>query len=182
MDELGTGTEPPLVVIIGATAVGKSALSLEIAERFGAEIIGADSRQIYRGMDIGTAKPTPGEQKLVPHHLIDLCAPDSTLTLAEYQRLAHAAIADIHARGHLPLMVGGTVLYVRAVVEGLRIPVAPPDPVLRAELEDLLAREVSRRAVCTLAGSGSRHGCGHRRAEPTPGAARTGDLLDDRHA
>lgn len=132
---------PPLVVITGPTGVGKTALSLEIARRFQGEIIGADSRQIYLGMDIGTAKPTPAEQAQAPHHLIDLCPPDRTLTVAEYQQLAYAAIAEIHGRGHLPLLVGGTVLYLRAVVEGLRIPEVPPNPDLRAELEACLAME-----------------------------------------
>jgi tRNA dimethylallyltransferase len=131
----------PLVVILGATAVGKSALGLALAQQFGGEIVSADSRQIYRGMDIGTAKPTPAEQAVVPHHLLDLCTPDYTLTLAEYQQAAYATIDALHARGRLPILVGGTVLYVRAVVEGLRIPVVPPDPLLRAELEAFLAQE-----------------------------------------
>jgi tRNA dimethylallyltransferase len=130
---------PPLVVILGPTAVGKTALSLDLAERYHGEIVGADSRQIYQGMDIGTAKPTAAERARAPHHLIDLCAPDQTLTLAEYQQRAYAAIDEIHARGRVPVLVGGTALYVRAVVEGLRIPEAPPDAALRAELETVLA-------------------------------------------
>lgn len=131
----------PLVVLLGPTAVGKTALSLELAQRFQAEIVSADSRLIYKTMDIGTAKPTLAEQAMVPHHLIDLCAPDITLSVAEYQQLAYAAIDAIHGRGHLPLMVGGTSLYVRAVVEGLRIPEVPPNVELRAELEAVLAQE-----------------------------------------
>src|SRR5688572_3139513 len=89
----------PLVVLLGPTAVGKTALSLQLAQRFNGEIVSADSRQIYRQMDIGTAKPTPDEQAQAPHHLIDLCDPHSTLTVAEYQALAYATIDDIHARG-----------------------------------------------------------------------------------
>ena len=132
-------TAPPLVVLLGPTAVGKTALSLGLCERFGAEVIGADSRQIYQGMDIGTAKATATEQANAPHHLIDLCAPDAPFTLAHYQRLAYYTIDDIQGRGKLPLLVGGTALYIRAVVEGLRIPEVPPNPAVRAELEALLA-------------------------------------------
>lgn len=132
---------PPLVVILGPTAVGKTQLSLELAQRFAGEIVSADSRQIYRGLDIGTAKPSPAEQALVPHHLLDIRAPDAPLSLAEYQQLAYAAIDAIHRRGRLPFLVGGTALYLRAVVEGLRLPDAPPDPALRAELEAFAAAE-----------------------------------------
>ena len=131
----------PLIVLLGPTAVGKTALSLALCRRFGGEILSADSRQIYRGMDIGTAKATPAEQAQAPHHLIDIRTPDQTLTLAEYQALAYATIDEIHARMRVPLLVGGTALYVRAVVQGLRIPEAPPDPALRAELEATLAAE-----------------------------------------
>ena len=131
----------PLIVLLGPTAVGKTALSLALCRRFGGEILSADSRQIYRGMDIGTAKATPAEQAQAPHHLIDIRTPDQTLTLAEYQALAYATIEEIHARMRVPLLVGGTALYVRAVVQGLRIPEAPPDPALRAELEATLAAE-----------------------------------------
>src|SRR5262245_20491298 len=92
-------------------------------------------------MDIGTAKPTEAERALVAHHLIDLCAPDLPLSVAEYQRIAYKTIDAIHQRGHLPFLVGGSSLYVRAVVEGLRIPEVPPDPAIRAELEALLALE-----------------------------------------
>jgi tRNA dimethylallyltransferase len=131
----------PLVVLLGPTAVGKTALSLRLAQRFNGEIVSADSRLIYRTMDIGTAKPTPAEQAQVPHHLIDLCAPDSPLSLAEYQALAYATIDAIHERGRVSFLVGGTSLYIRAVVEGLQIPEVPPNPALRAELEAYLAAE-----------------------------------------
>ncbi len=131
--------QPPLVVLLGPTAVGKTALSLGLCERFRGEVVGADSRQIYQGMDIGTAKPTEAEQAQAPHHLIDLCAPDEPFTLADYQRRAYATIDAIHSRGNVPLLVGGTALYLRAVVQGLRIPEVPPNPALRAELEAQLA-------------------------------------------
>jgi hypothetical protein len=107
--------------------VGKTELSLTLCERFGGEVVGADSRQIYRMMDIGTAKPTPAELARAPHHLVSIRNPDQVLTLAEYQELAFAAIDDIHARGGVPFLVGGTVMYLRAVVEGLRILGPGPD-------------------------------------------------------
>lgn len=132
---------PPLVVLVGATAVGKTALSLTLCERFAGEVISADSRQIYRGMDVGTAKATPAVRSQIPHHLIDIRDPDALFTVAEYQALAYAAIDDIHRCGRVPFLVGGTALYVRAVVEGLRIPSVPPDPVLRAALEADLAEQ-----------------------------------------
>jgi tRNA dimethylallyltransferase len=125
-----------LFVIVGPTAVGKTALAIELARRFDGEIVSADSRQIYRGMDIGTAKPTHQEQSLVRHHLIDIVAPDEPYTLANYQADAYAAIDDTLrvARSKQPFLVGGTGLYVRAVVEGLRIPRVPPNEELRAQL------------------------------------------------
>lgn len=125
----------PLIAIVGPTAVGKSALALRLAQEFRGEIVSADSRQIYRGMDIGTAKPNAAERQRVPHHLIDLVNPNVTFTLAEYQRLAYAVIAQIHARGNVPFLVGGTGLYVRAVLEGLTIPRVAPNPARRQELE-----------------------------------------------
>jgi tRNA dimethylallyltransferase len=130
-----------LLVIVGPTAVGKSALAIHLAETLHGEIVSADSRLFYRGMDIGTAKPTPEERARVPHHLIDIADPDETVGLAEFQEQATAAIADVHAQGRLPLLVGGTGQYVRAVVEGWRVPRVPPDPALRAELEAQAERE-----------------------------------------
>jgi tRNA dimethylallyltransferase len=127
---------PSLVVIVGPTAAGKTALSIEAAEALGGEIVSADSRQIYRGMDIGTAKATPEQRARVPHHLLDVVSPDVALTLAGYQCLAYAAIDDILARGRLPILVGGTGQYVHAVIEGWSIPAVAPRPELRAELEE----------------------------------------------
>ena len=99
------------------------------------EIINADSRQIYRGMDIGTAKPTAAQRKLVPHHLLDLRRPDEDFSLAEYVRLASSAIGSLHGRGVLPILVGGTGLYLRAVTQGYDVPPVPPNAELRASLE-----------------------------------------------
>lgn len=130
-----------LLCIAGPTGVGKTALALEAAERFNGEIVSADSRQIYRGLDIGTGKPTPDQLARVRHHLIDCVAPDQSYTLAEYQAAAYTAIADIFARGRQPLLVGGTGLYIRAVTEGLIIPPVPPNMELRAQLEERVARE-----------------------------------------
>ena len=127
----------PLLVIVGPTAVGKTALSLRLARDFDGEIVSADSRQIYRGLDIGTAKVTPEEQAAAPHHLLDVVEPDEIVTLANFQERAYAGIDAIHRRGRLPILVGGTGQWVWAVVEGWGIPRVPPDPALRAELEAL---------------------------------------------
>ncbi|MBS3783352.1 MAG: tRNA (adenosine(37)-N6)-dimethylallyltransferase MiaA [Anaerolineae bacterium] len=135
------GSVSPLVVIVGPTAVGKTALSLHLAEALDGEIISADSRSFYRGMDIGTAKPTKEERARVPHHLIDIADPDETVGLAEYQDLAYATIDDVLVRDKLPLLVGGTGQYVQAVVEGWRIPRVAPHPDLREELETKAERE-----------------------------------------
>ncbi len=125
---------PRVVAIVGPTAVGKTALSLSLARAFDGEVISADSRQIYRGMDIGTAKATPEERAVAPHHLLDIADPDERLTLAQFKALADAAIRDIWARRRLPLLVGGTGLYVRAVLEGWTVPEVPPNAALRDEL------------------------------------------------
>ena len=132
----------PLIALVGPTASGKTALGLALAERLpaalgldGAEIVSADSRQIYRLMDIATAKPSAGERARTPHHLLDVVWPDESYSLAQYQADAQAAIRDIWARHRLPLLVGGTGLYVRAIVDGLAIPAVAPQPALRADLE-----------------------------------------------
>lgn len=138
---------PPLIVITGATATGKTAASLKLAQHVGGEIVSADSRQVYRGLDIGTAKPTPAERQLVPHHLIDIIEPDEPFSLATYQVLALEAIASIHARRSVPLLVGGTPLYVNAVSAGWALPHAPPDPGFRASLE----REIAANGVAGVA-------------------------------
>ena len=124
----------PLVALVGPTAVGKTDLSIRLAMDIKGEVVSADSRQIYRGMDVGTAKASAEERRLVPHHLIDVLEPDELLTLAQYQDAAYRVIDDILGRGGIPLLVGGTGLYVRAVLEGLGIPRVPPNPELRSEL------------------------------------------------
>ncbi|MDR7897102.1 tRNA (adenosine(37)-N6)-dimethylallyltransferase MiaA [Thermosynechococcus sp. JY1334] len=130
-----------LIVIGGATATGKTALAIALAQQLNSVILSADSRQVYRGFDIGTAKPTPAQQQQVPHHLIDICDPRDTLTLAIYQAKAQALIAHYHAQGITPLLVGGTGLYIRSITQGLTMPQVPPQPHLRAQLMALGQQE-----------------------------------------
>jgi tRNA dimethylallyltransferase len=126
---------PPLIVICGATATGKSHLALQLAQYFNTALLSADSRQVYRQFDIGTAKPTPEEQALVPHYLIDICDPTETLTVAEYQEQANHLI---HSLPQSPLLlVGGTGLYIKAITKGLKIPRVAPHPALRSRLQRL---------------------------------------------
>jgi tRNA dimethylallyltransferase len=130
-----------VIAIVGPTASGKSALALRAARLTGGEIVSADSRQVYRGMDVGTAKPTAAEQRLVRHHCIDLIDPAEPYDAARYQRDGRAALADIAARGKTAYVVGGTGLYVRALLDGLLLDAAPTDPALRATLERRAAAE-----------------------------------------
>lgn len=129
----------PLLVLIGPTAVGKSALALDLAERLDGEIVSADSRTVYIGMDIGTAKPSGQDRARVRHHLIDVVRPDQEFTLPHFLEQANAAINDIQARGKLPMLVGGTMLYVNALVEGWQVPAVAPRPGLREQLEQRAA-------------------------------------------
>jgi tRNA dimethylallyltransferase len=116
----GTGSgRAPLVVVVGPTGAGKSSLAIDLAARVGGEIVCADSMQVYRALDIGTAKPTAEARRRIPHHLVDLLDPDQPFTAADYRRLARAAIGDVRRRSHVPIMVGGTGLYVRACLRGL---------------------------------------------------------------
>ncbi len=124
----------PLILLVGPTAVGKTEIAFNLAEQLDGEIVSADSRLFYRGMDIGTAKPTPAEQQRVRHHLIDIVQPDQTLSLTVFQTMAREAIAGVQRRGKLPLLVGGTGQYIRAVTEGWKPPAVKPDPRLRSEL------------------------------------------------
>jgi len=124
-----------LVAIVGPTGIGKSRLALHLAQAFSGEVVSADSRQVYRHMDIGTAKPSPEELPLVPHHLISIVSPDESFSLAQYQTLAYQIIQDIQQRDKLPFLVGGSGLYVWAVLEGWKIPSVPPDPEFRQNLE-----------------------------------------------
>jgi len=128
-----------LVAVIGPTGIGKSQLALKLAQTFDGEIVSADSRQVYRYMDIATAKPTLEERALVPHHLIDIVNPDEGFSLARYQQLAYHTIEDIQRRGKRPLLTGGSGLYVWSVLEGWGIPEVPPDSELRRSLEQRAA-------------------------------------------
>jgi tRNA dimethylallyltransferase len=144
-----TACAGPLIAIVGPTAVGKTQVALRLAEHLSVEIVSADSRQVYRYMDIGTAKPTPQEQQRVKHHLVDVVDPDESFTLAQYQELAYEAIDSVERRERIPLLVGGTGLYVKAVLDGLNIPRAKPDQHLReqlyAEVEDKGYRALHQR-------------------------------------
>jgi tRNA dimethylallyltransferase len=129
--------KPPLIVIVGPTSVGKTEISIQLAKRLGGEIVSADSRLFYRGMDIGTAKPTVEERAFIPHYLIDIADPDETLSLTVFQHLARDAISDILRRDKLPFLVGGTGQYIHAVSYGWEPPATKPDDRLRATLEEL---------------------------------------------
>ena len=125
----------PLIVLVGPTAVGKTTLAINLALHFGAQIISADSMQIYQGMDIGTAKPSVQERRGVPHHLIDLVPPDQPFTVVDYQEHYNQVRSRLAEEGVLPLLTGGTGLYIRAVTQGFIFPETPPDPELRAALK-----------------------------------------------
>ncbi len=130
-----------VVAIVGPTGVGKSKLALGIAQTFNGEIVNADSRQVYRDMDIGTAKPSLEERQSIPHHLIDIINPDENFSLALYHQLASKSIEDIQQQGKLPLLVGGSGLYVWSLLEGWHIPEAPPDFNFRQQMEERAASE-----------------------------------------
>jgi tRNA dimethylallyltransferase len=125
---------PGLIVICGPTATGKSARALRLAQQLGAPLLSADSRQIYRDFDIGTAKPTAAERLVWPHHLIDIASPTETFTVAQYQQQARALIRTAHTAGQTPIVVGGTGLYIQALTAGLTIPPVAPNPLLREQL------------------------------------------------
>jgi|CXWL01.1.fsa_nt_gi tRNA dimethylallyltransferase len=125
--------ERPVLVVLGATATGKSALALTLAERFGGEIVNADALQVYRGLDVGTAKPSPEERVRVPHHLLDVIDPSERFSAGEFGRRARVAVAEIRSRNGWPLVVGGSGFYLRALLAGLS-PVPPADPAVREAL------------------------------------------------
>ena len=132
-------TQPPLIVLTGPTAVGKSAIALALARQFDAEIVSADSRQVYRHLDIGTAKPSHAERTAVPHHLLDLVDPDQSFSVADFQASAETVLSGIDRRGHVALLVGGSPHYLQAVIDRLDLPKVAPQPALRRELEALAA-------------------------------------------
>jgi tRNA dimethylallyltransferase len=128
-----------LVAVVGATGTGKTDAAIALAEALGGEVVSADAYQVYRGLDIGTAKASVAQRARVPHHLIDVTDPAEQLTLARWLDLAYAALDDIWSRGKLPVLAGGSGQYVRALLEGWQVPRVAPDPTLRAELEALAA-------------------------------------------
>jgi tRNA dimethylallyltransferase len=141
VSEAGSAEAPiPFVAVLGPTASGKSALGLALAEHLGGEIVACDSQQVYLGMDIGTAKPTLEERRRVPHHGLDLCHPDEAFHAARWAVVARAAIKSIAGRGRVPIVVGGTGLYYRALTAGL-FEAPPPDPTLRARHRELCERD-----------------------------------------
>ena len=131
----------PLIAVVGPTAAGKTPLAIALAQRFDGEIVNADSRQVYTGMDIGAAKPTAAEQRAAPHHLISIRPPDAPVSLGEYLPLARRAIGDIAARGRLPILCGGSGQYIWALLEGWQVPAVPPDAAFRTRMEQRAAAE-----------------------------------------
>lgn len=137
--------KPPAIAVVGPTASGKTALSVALAERFAGEVISADSRQVYRGMDIGTAKITPAEMRGIPHHLIDVCEPTTVFSAADFVHQASQALQAITERTHLPIVAGGTFFYLDLLMGKVTAPAVPANPVLRAELEQLSSVELHTR-------------------------------------
>jgi tRNA dimethylallyltransferase len=158
---------PPIAAIVGPTGSGKSELAMAIAARQPVEIIVADSRQVYRGMDVGTAKATPAERAAVPHHLLDMVDPDEPFTLADWLVAARAVVPQVAARGRLPLLVGGTGLYVTALVDGYALPGGQPSPEVRRRL----AEEMDAEGLAALA---------ERLRRDAPEVASTTDLRNPR--
>jgi tRNA dimethylallyltransferase len=134
--------KPKIIAVVGPTASGKSDLAVELARVFSGEVISADSRQVYRGMDIGTGKITEEEMKGVKHHLLDVASPKRTLTVAQYKQKADAAVRNILKRGKLPILCGGTGFYIQAVTDGVLLPEVKPNPLLRKQLATLSADEL----------------------------------------
>jgi tRNA dimethylallyltransferase len=146
---MSSAAVPPIVAVVGATAAGKSGLSLDLAERLDGEIVNTDAMAVYRGMDIGTAKPSAADRRRVPHHLLDLLDVTEPLTVAEFQRWARAAVAEIRGRDRTPVLVGGSALYTRAVLDRFEFPGTDPD--VRRELEAELAQLGAPRLHARLA-------------------------------
>ena len=160
----------PVIVVVGPTAAGKSELSLRLARSLGGEVVNADSMQLYRGMDIGTAKLPPDQWEGIPHHLLDIWEVTKTASVFEYQRLARGAIEAIHARGRVPVVVGGSGLYVRAILDNLRFP--GTDPALRDQLRRRAGRDRRRGPARQAGPAGPGRGRGdpaQQRAQDRPG-------------
>ena len=136
------GSYPKVVAVVGTNASGKSALGIELAKRYGGEVISADSRQVFKGLDLGSGKVTAEEMQGVVHHLIDVREPNEFFSMADFQKMSYAAIEDIRARGRLPMIVGGTGLYVDSVLDGYVLSDKEPDLAYRAELEKLTTPEL----------------------------------------
>jgi tRNA dimethylallyltransferase len=152
----------PLIAVLGPTASGKSSLAMQLAERFNGEIVSADSRLVYRGMDIGTAKPTGAERACIRHHLIDIVTPDSSYDLARWKGETRDIIADIYHRGRTPFLVGGTAQWTTALLDGWEPPTVPPDPTFRTAMERRVQNEGVEPLLAELA------------AQDADAAARTG--------
>ncbi len=136
---------PPVLVILGPTASGKTSLSLEIAKKYNGEIISADSRQVYRGIDISSVKIKPEEMQGIPHHLLDIRDPDQTLTAQEWKKLAEEKIREIHVKNKLPIVCGGTTLYISSLVNNFDFANVQPDPKLRQELEKMTTENLAKK-------------------------------------
>jgi len=134
-----------VLVIVGPTASGKTSLSIELAKKYNGEIISADSRQVYKGLDLGTGKVTKEEMRGIPHHLIDVADPKDTYTVSEYVKKAKKVVADIHERKKIPFLVGGTFLYIDVLLGKISTPEVPPNESLRTELESLETKELITR-------------------------------------
>jgi tRNA dimethylallyltransferase len=151
--DVSTETQTPLIAVVGTNASGKSGLAVRLAMRFGGEIISADSRQVFRGFDLGSGKITPAEMQGVPHHLLDVCGAGEFFSVAEFQRLAYEAIGGILSRGKLPFLAGGTGLYVDSVVDGYVLSTVKPDLAYRSRLEEHTTPELYQMLLERLPGT-----------------------------
>lgn len=140
-----SGTVKKLIVILGPTSSGKSDLAVDIAKKYSGEVISADSRQVYRGLDIGSGKITKKEMQGIPHHLLDVASPKRVFEVTAYQKKANKALADIWSRDNIPVLCGGTGFYIQAVVDGTVFPKVPPNKKLRAELESMPLQELQKK-------------------------------------
>jgi tRNA dimethylallyltransferase len=140
-------SKPKLLVILGPTASGKSRLAIELAKKFNGEVVSADSRQVYKGLNLGTGKVTKKEMAGVKHHLLDVVEPKKTFNVVQYKETAQQVISDIHSRGKLPILCGGTGFYIQAIVDDIVFPDVPPNPKLRAQLEKISTQKLYAKLV-----------------------------------